>query len=50
MAKGKRNLVEARSSGKLLVPKGGETVEKEGGGKRGKRNGGAPGLGHQVNN
>ena len=35
--KEKRNPVEARSSGKLLVPKGGEIVEKGGGRERGKR-------------
>ena len=49
-AKGKRNLVGARSLGKSLVPKDGETAGKGGRGKRGKRKGGALGLGHQVNN
>jgi hypothetical protein len=48
----KGNLVGARSSGKSLDPKGGETVVQGGG--RGKGNGkgkeGVPGLRHQVNN
>jgi hypothetical protein len=44
----KGNLVRARSSGKSLDPRGGETAVQGGG--RGKGKGGAPGLGHQVNN
>jgi hypothetical protein len=46
----KENPVEARSSGKSLDPRDGETAVKGGGGGRGKGRGGAPRLGHQVNN
>jgi hypothetical protein len=46
----KGNPVEARSSGKSLGPRGGETAVQGGGRGKGKGKGGAPGLGHQVNN
>ena len=46
----KGNPVGARSSGKSLDPRGGETIVQGGGRGKGKRNGGAPRLGHQVNN
>jgi hypothetical protein len=43
-------LVGARSSGKSLDPRGGETAVQGGGWGKGKGKRGAPGLGHQVNN
>jgi hypothetical protein len=46
----KGNLVEARSSGKSLAPKGGETAIQGGGQGKRKGKGGALRLGHQVNN
>jgi hypothetical protein len=48
----KGNPVEARSSGKSLDPRGGESVVQGGGRGKGKGKGKerAPGLGHQVNN
>jgi hypothetical protein len=48
----KGNPVGARSSGKSLDPRAGETgIQGEGRGKgKGKGKGMAPGLGHQVNN
>jgi hypothetical protein len=46
----KGNLVGARSLGKLLDPRGGETAVQGGGWGKGKGKRGAPGLGHQVNN
>jgi hypothetical protein len=44
----KGNPVEARSSGKSLNPRGGETAVQGGGQEKGKGKGGVPG--HQVNN
>jgi hypothetical protein len=46
----KGNPVEAKSSGKSLDPRGGETAVQGGGRGKGKGKGGTPGLGHQVNN
>jgi hypothetical protein len=46
----KEKLVEARSLGKLLDSRGGETAVQGGGRGKGKGKGGAPGLGYQVNN
>jgi hypothetical protein len=46
----KGNLVEARSSGKSLDPRGGETAIQGGGQGKGKEKEGVPGLRHQVNN
>jgi hypothetical protein len=46
----KGNLVRARSLGKSLDPRGGETAVQEGGWGKGKGKGRAPRLGHQVNN
>jgi hypothetical protein len=46
----KGNPVGARSLGKSLDPRGGETVVQGGGRGKGNGKGGAPRLGHQVNN
>jgi hypothetical protein len=46
----KGNPVGARSSGKLLDPRAGETAAQGGGREKGKGKGGIPGLEHQVNN
>jgi hypothetical protein len=46
----KGNPVGAKSSGKSLDPRGGETTVQGGGRGKGKGKGGAPRLGHQVNN
>jgi hypothetical protein len=46
----KGNPVKARSSGKSLDPRGGETAVQGGGRGKGKGKRGASELGHQVNN
>jgi hypothetical protein len=46
----KGNSVKARSSGKSLDPRGGETAVQGGGRGKGKGKRGASELGHQVNN